>query len=192
VSIELGATHRPVRLGSLGPVSLIDRLGYSMPEPNRLQRLIQGVASSRLGGSILSRTLMPVDMFLGRLSGAGTSVPGILAGLPVVTVTTIGRRSGQERQVALLAIPFQDTLALIGTNWGRAKTPGWVLNLENQPLARIEYKGTTCAVAARAVEGAEHSEVMTVAARHYRGYLEYQRRITNRPIRIFSLHPVDD
>jgi deazaflavin-dependent oxidoreductase (nitroreductase family) len=109
----------------------------------------------------------------------------------VVAVTTIGRRSGQERQVALVAIPFRDTLTLIGTNWGRAKTPGWVLNLEDQPLARIEYKGTTCAVVARAVEGAEHAEVMAVAARHYRGYLEYQRRITNRPIRIFSLHPVD-
>lgn len=92
----------------------------------------------------------------------------------------------------LVAIPFQGTLALIGTNWGRPQTPGWVHNLGAEPRARIEHKGVSVSVVAHAVEGAEHAAVLGAAAGHYPGYLEYQRRITNRPIRIFSLQPVED
>lgn len=93
--------------------------------------------------------------------------------------------------MVLVAIPFRDTLTLIGTNWGRPETPNWVFNLEAQPLARIEYGGVSCPVEARAVEGTEWSRAMEVAAGHYPGYLEYQRRITGRTIRVFSLHPID-
>ena len=62
-------------------------------------------------------------------------------GIPVVDVTTTGRKSGQRRTTHLIAIPYTDTLALIGTNFGQPSTPAWVLNLEADPHARIAYRG---------------------------------------------------
>lgn len=188
---DLGTTRSRPLFGSFASVNLIDRLGYAIPEPNRLQRLVQSVASSRPGAATLSRVLMPIDKLVGHISGSRTSLPRILAGLPVVALTTVGRRSGRERQVVLVAVPFRDTLTLIGTNWGRPETPNWVFNLEAQPLARIEYGGVSCSVEVRAVVGTDWSRAMEVAAGHYPGYLEYQRRITGRTIRVFSLHPID-
>jgi deazaflavin-dependent oxidoreductase (nitroreductase family) len=172
-------------------VNLIERLGYAIPEPNRFQRLVQSVASTRPGSALLSRILMPIDRLLDRPDGSGTSLPRMLAGLPVISLTTVGRRSGLERKVFLVAIPVGDTLALIGTNWGRPETPHWVSNLRAEPRARIEYRGVAWRVRALEVDGPEHSEVMATAAGHYGGFLAYQRRITGRPIRIFVLDPTD-
>ena len=40
----------------------------------------------------------------------------------------------------------EDDLALLGTNFGQANTPAWVLNLEADPHAQVEYAGTTVVV----------------------------------------------
>ena len=43
--------------------------------------------------------------------------PGLFTPLPVVDVTTTGRRSGLRRTSHLIPIPTSDTLALLGTNF---------------------------------------------------------------------------
>jgi deazaflavin-dependent oxidoreductase (nitroreductase family) len=48
-------------------------------------------------------------------------------------VTTTGRRSGLRRTTHLIAVPYGDTLALLGTNFGQPATPAWALNLEADP-----------------------------------------------------------
>ncbi len=90
-----------------------------------------------------------MDRIVSRVSGGRTSVPRLMAGLPVLVLTTTGRRSGQPRASHLIAVPFADTLALIGTNFGQPHTPAWVLNLEAQPRAAVTYRGVTRDVVAR-------------------------------------------
>ena len=37
----------------------------------------------------------------------------------------------------LLAVPIDDNLAIIGSDYGQQTTPGWVYNLEANPAATI-------------------------------------------------------
>src|SRR3712207_9062187 len=107
-------------------------LGYAHRPPNLLHRLVQAFASTRPGAWTFAHTLRHLDDVVGRLSRGRTSAPQLLAGLPVLDLTTTGRKSGQPRTSHLIAVPVADTLALLGTNFGQPGTPAWVLNLEDR------------------------------------------------------------
>jgi deazaflavin-dependent oxidoreductase (nitroreductase family) len=162
-------------------------LGYVIRRPNALQRGVQAFASTRAGAWAFSKALRPLDDVVVRLSRGRTSAPEMLAGLPVVDVTTTGRRSGLPRTSHLIAVPYGDTLALLGTNFGQPSTPAWVLNLEADPRARLRHHGTTLDATARPATDDEQAAVLAGSSAVYGGYLKYQQRITRRRLRIFVL-----
>jgi deazaflavin-dependent oxidoreductase (nitroreductase family) len=170
-------------------MGLASDLGYTFAPPSRLHRLVQTFAATRPGGWLFSRTLRHLDDVVGRISNGRTSTPALLAGLPVLEVGTTGRRSKQRRTSHLIAVPVRDTLALLGTNFGQASTPAWVLNLEADPHASVSYRDRTVEVVARAATAAEAEEVMRSADGIYPGYRKYRERITGRRVRIFVLEP---
>jgi deazaflavin-dependent oxidoreductase (nitroreductase family) len=164
-------------------------LGYLISPPNRPQRAVQAFASTRAGAWLFSRLLRRVDDVVVRVSRGRTSGPELLAGLPVVDVTTTGRKSGLPRTSHLIAVPYGDTLALLGTNFGQPTTPAWVLNLEADPRATLRHHGTTLEAVARPARDDERDAVLAGSAAVYSGYLKYQQRITTRRLRIFLLQP---
>jgi deazaflavin-dependent oxidoreductase (nitroreductase family) len=168
---------------------LAQQLSYRVRPANRAQRALQLLVASRGGAWVFSRVLPRLDTWVQRLTGGRHTVPSLLAGLPVVDLTTTGRRSGQARTTHLIAIPYDDTLALIGTNFGQPSTPAWVLNLEAEPHACVSYRGRTVEVMARPALEREHAEVMRRSEEVYVGYRKYAPRITGRRLRIFVLEP---
>ncbi|WP_395657863.1 nitroreductase family deazaflavin-dependent oxidoreductase [Nocardioides sp.] len=168
-------------------MSLADELSYEFRRPNAVQRAMQALGASRPGAWLFAKILPPVDTVVQRLTKGRHTVPSVLAGLPVVDVTTTGRKSGQPRTAHLIAVPHHGSLALLGTNFGQASTPTWVLNLEADPHARLHYRDRTATAVARPVEGAEFEEILTRAESLYAGYRKYQGRITGRRLRIFVL-----
>jgi deazaflavin-dependent oxidoreductase (nitroreductase family) len=106
----------------------------------------------------------------------------------VLDVTTTGRTSGQRRTTHLIAIPLHGSLAVIGSNFGQAATPGWVVNLEAEPRATATYRNRSIEVVARPADDAEFEEVLRNAAPLYGGYAKYRERIgDSRRLRIFVL-----
>jgi deazaflavin-dependent oxidoreductase (nitroreductase family) len=168
-------------------VGLADDLGYRIVDPNPFQRVIQSFASSRPGAWLFSRLLRHLDNVVVRLSRGRTSTPRLLAGIPVLDVTTTGRKSGLRRTSHLIAVPYDDTLALLGTNFGQPSTPAWVLNLEADPRATVVHAGRTREVVARSATEQEQAAVLAASSRVYGGYLKYQQRISGRRLRIFLL-----
>jgi deazaflavin-dependent oxidoreductase (nitroreductase family) len=164
-------------------------LGYRHHSPNAFQRVIQGVASSRPGAWLFSKLLRHLDEVVLRLTRGRHTVPGLLAGLPVLDLTTMGRKTGQPRTSHLISIPVGDDLALLGTNFGQPKTPAWVLNLEAEPRATVTHNQRTAAVVARPASDDEVREVMQRSRAIYGGYEKYQQRINGRRVRIFVLEP---
>src|SRR5688572_24833828 len=164
-------------------------LGYVHSRPNVVQRGMQAFASSRPGAWMFSKVLAPLDRIVHRVSKGKTTLPQVLAGLPVVFVTTTGRKSGQPRTSPLIAVPIHDTLALVGTNFGQTATPAWVLNLEADPAARASHRDHEIDVTARPATEDERETVWRAAAGVYPGYEKYQARITDRAIRVFVLEP---
>src|SRR3954454_11787296 len=171
-------------------MGLADELGYRLRSPNRFQRVVQRFASTRPGAWLFSKVLRHLDDAVVRMTRGRTSAPEVLAGLPVLDVTTTGRRSGLRRTSHLIAVPVGDTLALLGTNFGQPSTPAWVLNLEADPRATVTYRRRTSEVTARAANDDEQAAVLARSAGVYGGYVAYQQRITGRRLRIFVLDPV--
>ena len=170
-------------------MGLADDLGYGIRRPNPFQVGIQRWASTRPGAWLFSKVLHHLDDAVVALTRGRTSAPEVLAGLPVLDVTTTGRKSGLRRTSHLIAVPIGDTLALLGTNFGQPSTPAWVLNLEADPRASVTYRRRTSQATARAASDDEHAAVLARSAQVYGGYLKYQQRITGRRLRIFVLDP---
>ena len=170
-------------------------LGYRHRRPHPFHRLVQVLASTRPGAWVFSRTLRHLDTAVGRVSRGRHSAPGLLAGLPVLDLTTTGRKSGQSRTSHLISIPIStpagDDLALIGTNFGQPATPAWVLNLEADPRASVTYRRRTLPVVARPATDSERAEVMARARGIYGGYEKYEHRITGRQVRVFVIERAD-
>lgn len=180
------------RTGRAGPcygraVGLGADLDYRLRDPNLVQRSVRALASTRLGGRALSHSLPTMDRTVAKLSGGRTTAVELLAGLPVLGLTTTGRRSGQPRYSPLIAVPFSDALAVLGTNFGQPSTPTWALNLEADPRATLTHRDVTVAVVARAADESEREAILVTAAEVYLGYPKYLQRITGRQVRVFVL-----
>jgi deazaflavin-dependent oxidoreductase (nitroreductase family) len=162
-------------------------LGYRHRPANAAQRGVQALGSSRAGAWLFSRTLRHLDDAVTRVSRGRQSAPQLLAGLPVLDLTTTGRRSGRPRTSHLISIPVGEDLAVLGTNFGQPATPAWVLNLEADPRATVTYRGRTLPVTARPATDAERAAVMERSRGIYGGYEKYQQRISGRRVRVFVL-----
>ncbi len=171
-------------------MGLLDELGYEVRPSNPVQRAMQKIAASRPGAWAFSKTLHHIDRPLFRLSSGRLTVPGLLAGLPVVMVTTTGRTSGEPRTSPLLGIPTGADLSIIGSNFGQARTPGWVFNLERDPAATVAYRDRSVRTTARPATDAEADATFERAGSIYPGYLHYRERADHRSIRVFVLEPV--
>ena len=168
-------------------MGLATDLSYAITPSNADQRAIRVVASSRPGAWALARVLPTLDRAVTRASRGRTTLVEQLAGLPVLVLTTTGRRSGLARPAQLIAIPVGDDLALIGTNFGQTRTPTWVLNLEADPRATVSHRDVTVDVVARPAGDEERSEILVLAGRVYPGYPKYFDRVSDRQVRVFVL-----
>jgi deazaflavin-dependent oxidoreductase (nitroreductase family) len=164
-----------------------NELGYALKDPNTIQRVSQRYAASRFGSWLNSKYIHRVDPLLFRLSKGRVTLASLIAGFPVVMFTTTGRKSGAPRTMPLLAIPIADDLAVIGSNSGQPETPGWVYNLEADPMATVAFRDATIDVRARRATEAESDDIFAEAAKIYRGYAHYRQRAEHRTIRVFVL-----
>ena len=162
-------------------------LGYQFRSPNRFHRVIQKLASTKAGAWSFSKSVQPIDALVHRLTRNRTSATEALAGLPVVRITTTGRRSGQPRLAPLVAAPIGDDLALLGTNFGGRSTPAWVYNLVAEPRARAAYRVCEVDVIARSATPEEFEQVFAAVGGLYGGYAKYRERVTDREIKVFVL-----
>ena len=168
-------------------MSLVETLGYHPRQANVIQRASWLISQSRPGAWFFSKTVHRVDRLLLRVTRGRLSVPGLLTGLPVITLVTIGAKSGDRRESPLLGVPIGDRIAIIGTNFGQRSTPSWWFNLRANPDVEVVYRGTHARARAHEVEGTERAAIWDTARGIYAGYEAYARRITDRPIHVAVL-----
>ena len=121
------------------------------------------------------------------------TMSSLVAGVPLVVVTTTGARSGLPRTVPLLCIRDEldpATFALIATNWGQAQYPAWYFNLKANPRAACSIAGETGQYMAHKAVGEEYARFWQYAADTYLGYPLYRQRIHGRNIPIMVMTPL--
>ena len=106
-------------------------------------------------------------------------------GLPVVIITTRGRKSGKIRKLPLMRVEHDGEYALVASLGGAPDNPTWYGNLIADPSALMIQDGSQPHdFVAREVKGAERALWWTRAVEAYPSYAEYQQR-TDRVIPIF-------
>jgi len=168
-------------------MGLVQALDYKLPVPSAVQRAMWPISSSRPGAWLLARSLPHVDKFVLRMSRGQVTLAGVASGIPVLTITTTGARSGLRRMTPLLGVPFGGDIAIIGTNFGQPGTPDWYYNLRAQPRAEVTYRNRSVTATAREGGAEERQAILGQAGKIYGGYEAYARRITDREIPIMIL-----
>lgn len=119
---------------------------------------------------------------------SGGRLAGKLMGMPVLLLTTRGRRSGERRTRALTYLPDGQHFVVIASFLGEPKHPDWWLNLKAQSQAEVTIGSRTVGVVAHEAEGAERERLWNAVVKRQRDYAEYQQR-TSRRIPVVVLEP---
>jgi deazaflavin-dependent oxidoreductase (nitroreductase family) len=168
-------------------MGLIEALGYKISTPNVLQRAMWHLSSSRPGAWLFARSMPHVDRWVLQLSHGQRTLAGVTAGIPVLTVTTTGAKTGRPRSSPLIGVPFGSDIAIVGTRFGQPGTPGWYYNLCAEPRAEVAYRDRSVNATAREADEDEWQQIWAQARKIYTGYDAYSRRITDRKIHIMIL-----
>jgi deazaflavin-dependent oxidoreductase (nitroreductase family) len=110
-------------------------------------------------------------------------------GLPIIVVTTRGRKSGAIRKMALMRVEHDGEYALVASMGGAPKHPVWYLNLLAHPdEVTLQDGDKPFPVSIREVDGAEKASWWKRAVDAYPPYAEYQAK-TERQIPVVIATP---
>jgi deazaflavin-dependent oxidoreductase (nitroreductase family) len=109
-------------------------------------------------------------------------------GMPVLVLTTTGRKSGQRRSTPVGYLKHGDAFAVLASNAGSDRSPAWWLNLQADPSAEVLAERARIPVTARRADAAAERELWAQFARLNPGFDEY-RSLTERQIPVVLLEP---
>ncbi|MER3390462.1 MAG: nitroreductase/quinone reductase family protein [Microcella sp.] len=111
-----------------------------------------------------------------------------LGAMPVIELTTTGRRTGSARSVLLtVAARDGDSLVVVASRGGDDEHPAWYLNLVSDPNVAVRLPGRDVrAMVARVANPSERARLWPEVVRSYTGYAHYQAR-TSRTIPLVLL-----
>jgi deazaflavin-dependent oxidoreductase (nitroreductase family) len=112
------------------------------------------------------------------------------AGMPVLELTTVGRKSGQTR-TCLLTSPLQvgDTWVIVASRGGDDHHPAWFHNLQANPAVQVAINGKpTRAWRARVASSEERADLWPKIIADHKNYAGYQSK-TEREIPLVLLTP---
>src|SRR5262245_3904051 len=113
------------------------------------------------------------------------------SGMPVIELTTKGRKSGQPRSV-MLTSPLQqgDTLVVVASRGGDDTHPAWFLNLRDDPDVEVAFPGKPKEKRrARVATTQERATMWPQITEKHKNYAGYQTK-TDREIPLVLLDPV--
>ena len=110
--------------------------------------------------------------------------------MPVVELTTTGRKSGRKHTV-MLTSPVQegDTIVVVASRGGDDSQPAWLLNLRDHPEVEVAFAGRAKRpMKARVASADERARLWPRVTTDYPNYANYQTK-TTREIPLVFLEP---
>ena len=143
---------------------------------------------------------MPSDGYLKAMNGVHRVLLKVSGGrlgwtagkMPVLELTTIGRKSGRSRSV-MLTSPHQDgdRIVIVASKGGEDTHPAWFLNLRDNPQVVVTTKDAPDRpMTARVASPEERERIWPVITGKYANYGGYQDK-TDRQIPLVILEPTD-
>jgi F420H(2)-dependent quinone reductase len=137
----------------------------------------------------ISSRLTRAHAALVRLSGGRIHRSYLFTGgMPILVLTTVGRRSGKTRSTPVGYLKRGDGFAVLASNAGNDRSPAWWLNLQADSHAEVLAGRKRIAVQARRAGPDEEATLWNEFARLNPGFDEY-RNLTERQIPVVILEP---
>jgi len=113
-----------------------------------------------------------------------------LLGMPVLELTTIGRKSGQPRSVMLTSpMTDGDAIVVVASAGGNDDNPAWLLNVRANPDVEVALKGKSKQkMKAHIATADERARLWPQITSKYKNYGQYQTK-TQREIPLVLLTP---
>jgi len=137
-------------------------------------------------GRMMMRMISNTHEFWYRLTGG--LIGGRFGRVPILLLTTTGRKSGRRRTTPLVYLADGENMVIIASNGGSDKHPEWWLNLRADPKAEVQVGRDVRAVVAEKASGDERDRLWREVNELYHGYDGYQRS-TDREIPVVVLRP---
>ena len=116
-------------------------------------------------------------------------VAGPFQGMPMVILTTKGRRTGKPHETPLVPLEDDGKLFVFGSMGGAPKHPAWFLNLRDNPRVTVEHGTDKFEAEAKIISGEEHDRIYAKQAQRVPQFAEYQTK-TTRQIPVVELQPI--
>ena len=111
---------------------------------------------------------------------------------PSLVLHTVGRRTGRPRETPLLYLPLDDgRLALVASNGGDDRTPGWCRNVIQHADVEADVGRERRSFTAALATDSERAEIWPLVTASYSGFAKYQT-LTDRVIPVVLLSPRAD
>ena len=151
-------------------------------------RLIVWLSTNRVMTWLIKHVASPLDPRIfkatnGRLTSMGPPT------MPMLTMTTVGRRSGRARSVHLACLERAGETLVVASAMGQEKHPGWRYNIEANPDVEVQIRGDRFAARAELLTDAEKERVWDEILESIPQMIVYEAR-TDRNIRVVRLRRV--
>ena len=162
-------------------------------EPVKIKPKPEGLDKPYVGTII--KTMSKVNVWVYRWTGGllgskwrvGSAFPW---GVPVLLLTTIGRKSGQPRTAPLLFIEEGEAVIIWASQGGLPKDPLWYKNLVANPECGVQIKRRKMKMRARTADPAERARLWPKVVAHYPDFASYETW-TDRVIPLVILEAAD-
>jgi deazaflavin-dependent oxidoreductase (nitroreductase family) len=149
---------------------------------------VNAFSATRAGSWLVRHLAARVDPALFRWSRGRVTVTGVPT-LPMLVLTTTGRRSGMPRAVQLAHLAEPDgTWLVVASAMGQDRHPDWLLNLRAEPRARVLLPGREVEVVATELDRVEAARRWPDVVRAIPQMRTYAER-TSRNIPVVRLTP---
>ena len=114
----------------------------------------------------------------GIYGASGGRVGRRIAGMPVLLLTTVGRRTGRRRTVPLTYFEDGGEVVLVASYGGRPHNPAWFDNLLANPDVEVTIGRERRIMRARRATSEERARLWPLVVETYDGYAAYQAKTT--------------
>jgi deazaflavin-dependent oxidoreductase (nitroreductase family) len=136
---------------------------------------------------LIFRTILPLFVWLYQRTNG--KLGGRVQGLPVLLLTTIGRKTGKKRITPLGYFEDNDHYVIIASNAGSDNNPGWFYNLKSNPQVMVQVQDKQFTAIAEPADPMLRQQLWTRLVDLSPGYASYEKR-TTREIPIVLLRPL--
>lgn len=153
------------------------------------ESLLVRITTSRLFTWILRNIASHVDPVIFKATNGRLTMFGPTA-FPMLTITTIGRKSGKPRSAHLATIDDEGDPLIVASAMGQERHPSWRYNLEANPIVEVQMEGESYTATAVILTEQEKAKIWQKILDSIPQIRVYETR-TERNIRVFRLHRLE-